>query len=136
MKTQIIAEAGVNHNGDPEMAHALVDAAYKGSNLSLEHIDNIGLHYAQTLADWRRRFNQSQKSVRSLGFDDIFIRAWNYYLSYCEAGFYSRNVNCLIIVFARQGCSALCSLHETRAVTQLPTLTETEVANWVAEAHA
>lgn len=116
--------------------HALVDAAYKGSNLSLEHIDNIGLHYAQTLADWRRRFNESEKFVRSLGFDDVFFRAWNYYLSYCEAGFYARNVNCLIIVFGRQGCSALTSLHETRAVTQLPALTETEVANWVAEARA
>lgn len=103
--------------------HALVDAAYKGSRLSLEHIDNIGLHYAQTLADWRRRFNRNENFVRSLGFDDVFFRAWNYYLSYCEAGFYARNVNCLIIVFGRQGCSALTSLHETRAVTQLPALT-------------
>lgn len=116
--------------------HALVDAAYKGSNLTLEHIDNIGLHYAQTLADWRRRFNSSEKFVRSLGFDDIFFRAWNYYLCYCEAGFYARNVNCLIIVFGRQGCSALTSLHETRAVTQLPALTKEEVENWTAEARA
>ena len=116
--------------------HALVDAAYKGSNLTLEHIDNIGLHYAQTLADWRRRFNRSEAFVRSLGFDDIFLRAWNYYLCYCEAGFYARNVNCLIIVFGRQGCSALTSLHETRAVTQMPALTNEEVQNWITEANA
>ena len=115
--------------------HALVDAAYKGSRLTLEHIDNIGLHYAQTLADWRRRFNKSEKFVRSLGFDDIFFRAWNYYLCYCEAGFYARNVNCLIIVFGRQGCSALSTLHETRAVTQPPALTATEVEDWIAEAN-
>lgn len=115
--------------------HALMDAAYKGSNLTLEHIDNIGLHYAQTLADWRRRFNRSEAFVRSLGFDDIFLRAWNYYLCYCEAGFYARNVNCLIIVFSRQGCSALTSLHETRAVTQMPALTNAEVQNWIAEAN-
>lgn len=114
--------------------HALVDAAYKGSRLSLEHIDNIGLHYAQTLADWRRRFNSNEKFVRSLGFDDIFLRAWNYYLSYCEAGFYARNVNCLILVFGRQGCKSLTPLYETRACTQFPALTETEVSHWIEEA--
>lgn len=114
--------------------HALMDAAYKNSNLSLEHIDNIGLHYSQTLADWRRRFNANEALVRSLGFDDVFFRAWNYYLSYCEAGFYARNVNCLILVFGRQGCKALTSLYETRAVTQFQALTEKEVEDWISEA--
>ena len=116
--------------------HALVDAAYKGSRLTLEHIDNIGLHYAQTLADWRRRFNANEKLVRSLGFDDIFLRAWNYYLSYCEAGFYARNVNCLILVFSRQGCKALTPLYETRACTQLSPLTDSEVQDWIADGKA
>jgi cyclopropane-fatty-acyl-phospholipid synthase len=114
--------------------HALVDAAYKGSRLSLEHIDNIGLHYAQTLADWRRRFNANEEFVRRLGFDDIFLRAWNYYLSYCEAGFFARNVNCLILVFGRQGCKQLTPLHETRACTQFEALTDEEVEKWMAEA--
>ena len=114
--------------------HALVDAAYKGSRLTLEHIDNIGLHYAQTLADWRRRFNANEALVKSLGFDDVFLRAWNYYLSYCEAGFYTRNVNCLILVFSRNGCSSLTPLYETRACTQFTPMTEKEVANWITEA--
>jgi cyclopropane-fatty-acyl-phospholipid synthase len=114
--------------------HALVDAAYKGSRLTLEHIDNIGLHYAQTLADWRRRFNANEALVKSLGFDDIFLRAWNYYLSYCEAGFYARNVNCLILVFSRNGCTSLAPLYETRACTQFKALTEAEVTNWISEA--
>jgi cyclopropane-fatty-acyl-phospholipid synthase len=114
--------------------HALVDAAYKGSRLTLEHIDNIGLHYAQTLADWRRRFNAKSEFVSNdLGFDDIFLRAWNYYLCYCEAGFYARNVNCLILVFARNGCKSLTPLYETRACTQLPALTETEISNWISD---
>jgi cyclopropane-fatty-acyl-phospholipid synthase len=116
--------------------HALVDAAYKGSRLTLEHIDNIGLHYAQTLADWRRRFNANEKFVRGLGFDDIFLRAWNYYLCYCEAGFYARNVNCLILVFARQGCKSLTPLYETRACTQLPPLSQEEIQNWISEANS
>ncbi len=61
--------------------HALVDASYQWSTLTLEHIDNIGLHYAETLAEWRRRFNRNEKFVRKLGFDDIFMRVWNYYLT-------------------------------------------------------
>jgi cyclopropane-fatty-acyl-phospholipid synthase len=114
--------------------HALVDAAYKGSRLSLEYVDNIGLHYAQTLAEWRRRFNANEPLVRELGFDDVFLRCWNYYMSYCEAGFYARNVNCLILVFGRQGCKALGPLYESRSVTQLPALTDGEVSNWLSEA--
>eukprot|EP00977_Amphora_coffeiformis_P027367 scaffold34606_cov192-Amphora_coffeaeformis.AAC.13 len=114
--------------------HALVDAAYKQSCLTLEHVDNIGLHYAQTLAEWRRRFNASEETVRKLGFDDVFLRAWNYYLTYCEAGFFSQTENCLILVFSRQGCSSLAPMCETRCVTQAAPLTDTEVKNWLAEA--
>lgn len=111
--------------------HALVDAAYKSSCLTLEHIDNIGMHYAQTLAEWRRRFNENEAFVRTLGFDDIFLRAWNYYLTYCEAGFFSQTENCLILVFSRQGCSSLAPLCETRSITQMAPLSTAEVNEWL-----
>mmetsp|Transcript_2918 Transcript_2918/g.4607 ORF Transcript_2918/g.4607 Transcript_2918/m.4607 type:complete len:1035 (+) Transcript_2918:148-3252(+) len=114
--------------------HALVDASYKQSSLTLEHIDNIGLHYAQTLAEWRRRFNASESFVRKLGFDDVFMRVWNYYLTYCEAGFHSQTENCLILVFSRQGCNGLVPLCETKSVTQLPTLTDDEINAWISGA--
>jgi cyclopropane-fatty-acyl-phospholipid synthase len=111
--------------------HALVDAAYSESALTLEHIDNVGLHYAQTLVDWRRRFNANESFVRDLGFDDVFLRVWNYYLTYCEAGFLSQTVNCLILVFTRPGCRAIVPLSETRSVTQAPSLTNKEVNDWL-----
>jgi cyclopropane-fatty-acyl-phospholipid synthase len=111
--------------------HALIDAAYKQSCLTLEHVDNIGMHYARTLAEWRRRFNASEPHVRSLGFDDVFMRVWNYYMAYCEAGFHSQTENCLILVFSRQGCQSLVPLCETRCVTQAPALTEAEINNWL-----
>ena len=112
--------------------HALVDAAYKGSSLTLEHIDNIGLHYAETLREWRRRFNQQSNFVTTvLGFDDVFLRVWNYYLTYCEAGFFSQTVNCLILVFARQGCAALAPLSETACVKQHKPMTKEEIAQWI-----
>jgi cyclopropane-fatty-acyl-phospholipid synthase len=114
--------------------HALVDAAYRQSSLTLEHIDNIGLHYAQTLAEWRRRFNASESDVKKLGFDDVFFRAWNYYLTYCEAGFFSQTENCLILVFSRQGCKSLVPLCETRSVTQADSFSFTEATSWLTDA--
>lgn len=113
--------------------HALVDAAYRESSLTLEHIDEIGLHYAETLREWRRRFNSKESLVRSLGFDDVFIRCWNYYLTYCEAGFHTQTINDVILVFARQGCRSLVPLSCPSAVVPaaVPKLTEAEVENWL-----
>ena len=114
--------------------HALIDASYKWSTLTLEHIDNIGIHYAETLAEWRRRFNRNEEYVRKLGFDDIFMRVWNYYLTYCEAGFRSQTIGCLILVFSRQGNNALVPLCETRSVTQMPAMSDDEIENWIQDA--
>ena len=111
--------------------HALVDASYKWSTLTLEHIDNIGLHYAETLAEWRRRFNANEVAVRKMGFDNVFMRVWNYYMTYCEAGFRSQTENCLILVFSRQGNRALVPLSESRSVTQMKSLTKEEVDAWL-----
>ena len=111
--------------------HALIDASYKWSTLSLEHIDNIGLHYAETLKEWRQRFNAKEDVVRKMGFDDVFLRVWNYYMTYCEAGFRSQTENCLILVFSRPGNKALMPLCESRVVTQMKSLTKEEVDAWL-----
>jgi len=111
--------------------HALVDASYKWSTLTLEHIDNIGLHYAETLAEWRRRFNGSEAVVRKMGFDDVFMRVWNYYLTYCEAGFRSQTEHCLILVFSRQGNRSMIPLSEARTVQQVKALSKEEIDAWL-----
>jgi len=111
--------------------HALVDASYKWSTLTLDHIDNIGLHYAETLAEWRRRFNAKESVVRKMGFDDVFMRVWNYYMTYCEAGFRSQTEHCLILVFSRPGNRALIPLSESRSVTQMKSLSKEEVDAWL-----
>lgn len=49
--------------------------------------------YAYTLREWRRRFFDKIGQVRELGFDDRFIRMWEYYLCYCEAAFLERSVS-------------------------------------------
>lgn len=112
--------------------HALVDAAYNWSSLTLEHIDNIGLHYAETLREWRRRFNAKEDTIRSIGFDDVFMRVWNYYLTYCEAAFDSQTENCLILVFSRPGCRSLIPLSESRSITQMAEISEEEYTKWLA----
>jgi cyclopropane-fatty-acyl-phospholipid synthase len=50
---------------------------------------DFGTHYAETLRIWRDRFTAHAGEVRLLGFDEVFIRMWKFYLSYSEAGFRS-----------------------------------------------
>jgi len=67
----------------PSLA-ALTDAMMKHSRLTLNSVDQFALHYGETLRRWRANFNAALDSVvRPLGFDDQFIRTWNYYLCYC-----------------------------------------------------
>jgi len=64
------------------------------------HVEDIGPHYARTLAEWRRRFFAMLDRVRELGYSEEFIRMWHYYLAYCEGGFAERaigNVHMLIM---------------------------------------
>lgn len=63
----------------------------------------FGLDYATTLAVWRDNFRAAWPSLTPLGFDERFRRLWEYYLSYCEAGFRSGNIDVRHVVFARQG---------------------------------
>jgi cyclopropane-fatty-acyl-phospholipid synthase len=62
------------------------------STMSMLHLEDIGLHYALTLAEWRRRFLERIEEVKKLGFDERFIRMWDYYLAYCEGGFRERYI--------------------------------------------
>lgn len=71
---------------------AMLDAAQRRSDLRLWHLEDIGPHYATTLARWRSAFLSRLPEVRGLGFDDRFIRMWDYYLSYCEGAFRARSV--------------------------------------------
>lgn len=55
--------------------------------LRLKHLEDIGQSYAQTLKCWRQRFLEQRDRVLQLGFDERFIRMWDFYLCYCEGGF-------------------------------------------------
>ena len=55
---------------------ALTAAATAASTLTVEAVQNIGVHYVPTLAQWRRNFRQAEGQLRALGFDDVFLRKW------------------------------------------------------------
>ena len=57
-------------------------------------------HYADTLAIWRDKFNKKWDLIKNQGFDLTFKRMWEFYLSYCEAGFKSKNID--LIQFSLQ----------------------------------
>ncbi len=71
------------------------------SDLTLVDLKDLGLDYAKTLKLWFEGFNYRLNDVKALGFDDRFIRKWNYYLNYCEAAFEMRNINVMQMVYTR-----------------------------------
>jgi cyclopropane-fatty-acyl-phospholipid synthase len=73
----------------------------RGTKLAMQHAEDIGLHYARTLADWRERFHGAIDGVRSLGFDDRFVRMWDYYLAYCEGAFRERHIGDFQLVLTK-----------------------------------
>lgn len=80
----------------------VINQAINGaSDLTLVDLKDLGLDYAKTLNLWADRFNSKREEVMELGFDESFIRKWNYYLSYCEAAFDTRNINVMQMVYAR-----------------------------------
>ena len=69
---------------------ALSGALARSSDLRLVNLEDIGPSYAMTLQAWRQRFLARLPEVRALGYDERFIRMWEFYLAYCEAGFRER----------------------------------------------
>ena len=73
------------------------------TRLNLDHADQIGVHYARTLHQWRERFHGRLDEVRALGFDDRFIRMWDLYLGYCEAAFRGRHIGNIQLTLRKAG---------------------------------
>ena len=76
-------------------------AVNRTSDLTLHEFEDMGLHYAKTLDLWHNKFNRVLDQVRALGFDEQFIRKWNYYLCYCEAAFAMHNISVVQAVYTR-----------------------------------
>ena len=70
-----------------------INQVMTNEGLCIDKKNMFGLDYAETLKRWRFSFQDSLSEIKSQGFNDTFLRMWNYYLSYCEGGFRSRNID-------------------------------------------
>ncbi len=82
---------------------AMLNACARHSDLRLLNLEDIGASYALTLNHWRQRFLARLDEVRKLGYDERFVRMWEYYLCYCEGGFIERSIGTAQMLFARPG---------------------------------
>ncbi|XP_049360891.1 uncharacterized protein LOC125825610 [Solanum verrucosum] len=81
----------------------VTSAMASASRLCVMHLEDIGVHYYQTLRCWRKNFLKNKSQIHALGFDDKFIRTWEYYFDYCAAGFKTHMLGDYQIVFSRPG---------------------------------
>jgi cyclopropane-fatty-acyl-phospholipid synthase len=82
---------------------ALTQSMTQAGDLRTVHLEDIGPHYAKTLACWRDNFLANIEAVRDLGYSPDFIRMWLFYLSYCEAGFVERDIGTVQMLLAKPG---------------------------------
>ncbi|MBK9518284.1 MAG: class I SAM-dependent methyltransferase [Anaeromyxobacter sp.] len=80
---------------------ALLGAAASHSDLRLFHLEEIGPHYARTLREWRTRLVARWAEARAQGRDERFLRGFEYYLASCEAGYATRYLGNVQLLFAR-----------------------------------
>jgi len=69
---------------------------YKYANdngLKFSGYNSYAKHYSDTLIIWRKEFNKKWDLIKNQGFDLNFKKMWEFYLSYCEAGFKSKNID-------------------------------------------
>jgi cyclopropane-fatty-acyl-phospholipid synthase len=79
---------------------------FESAGLSVLDVENIRLHYARTLEDWLKRFEQHADQVREM-FDEPFVRAWRLYLSGSVAGFVTGSLQLFQVLFARSAVNEI-----------------------------
>lgn len=82
---------------------AVAASVGRATDLRLLHFEELGPHYARTLAEWRRRFLARREELLAKGQTERFLRLWEYYLCYCEGGFRERQIGLGQWLFARPG---------------------------------
>jgi cyclopropane-fatty-acyl-phospholipid synthase len=80
---------------------ALGASVARASELRIIGLEDIGPHYATTLARWRENLFAQIERVRALGYPDAFIRMWEFYLCYCEGGFAERALGDVQMLLAK-----------------------------------
>jgi len=80
---------------------ALTNTATNETDLRMTALEDITGHYATTMRKWREKFYLNVEQITELGYDNRFLRMWEYYLCYCEGGFEEKSIGCVQAEFIR-----------------------------------
>ena len=79
----------------------MLEIVGRDTDMNLLHMEDFGLHYAKTLRLWHDSFRQAHPQLKELGYDDYFLRLWEFYLCYCEGGFMERTIGTAQLLLAK-----------------------------------
>lgn len=80
---------------------AMLDSSTKHTDLTLFHSESFASSYAFTLIEWYKRFYNNKEKVIEQGYPQSFLRLWEYYLKYCQAGFEERVIDVHQLIFKK-----------------------------------
>ncbi|GGY16362.1 cyclopropane-fatty-acyl-phospholipid synthase [Rhodanobacter panaciterrae] len=100
--------------------NALLASKTRSSDLALTQLEDFGHSYALTLKAWRERFMAQLPQVRAQGFDERFMRMWEFYLAYCEGGFRERSIGVAHLLLAKPGNRRAALLPELESADRMP----------------
>ena len=79
------------------------DVIKEYTDLAIVDMEDITKHYAETLNRWKVNFMKVTPEVKRMGFSEAFIKMWEFYFVFCEAGFLERNIGDIQLVFSKSG---------------------------------
>ncbi|MFY1665099.1 class I SAM-dependent methyltransferase [Pseudomonas sp. Pseu.R1] len=80
---------------------SMLEIVGKDTDMNLLHMEDFGLHYARTLRLWHDNFRRATGHLKERGYDDYFLRLWEFYLCYCEGGFLERTIGTAQLLLAK-----------------------------------
>lgn len=83
---------------------ALAESVTKSTNMRVYHLEDIGAHYAETLRQWRERFGANINKIWPMGYEEQFLRMWQYYFCYCEGAFTERAIGNVQVLLVKPEC--------------------------------
>ena len=79
----------------------MLEIVTRETDMNLMHMEDFGLHYAKTLRLWHENFRHAHGRLTELGYDEYFLRLWEFYLCYCEGGFLERSIGTAQLLLAK-----------------------------------
>lgn len=103
LASQDFIKTHVFPGGNLPSVGSIVESAGRRTDLVPTSLLDFGPDYAETLRRWRTELDGRRGAARAMGLDDDFLRLWDFYLCYCEAGFEERLVSVVQMTLARPG---------------------------------